>query len=142
MEKRKYLCGGLSDSITSNSHRRSLVFRLLFLPAFVRQALYHCLFITNLSNMGDAGDSNVVHHGIVRYVVTDKSSKPEDRSLFGIAPNTSYAEHELEIRDYRKAEELVKGPEGLDVQGFAYVEHESALSKSDTWFTDRNLEEI
>ncbi|KAF2168949.1 hypothetical protein M409DRAFT_52933 [Zasmidium cellare ATCC 36951] len=82
--------------------------------------------------MGDAGDSDVVHHGVIRYIVSAKDPPPEKRSLFGLAANSSWTDHELAVRDFRKAEELVKGPEGLDVQGFTYIDHESALSKSDT----------
>lgn len=92
--------------------------------------------------MGDAGDSNVVHHGVIRYVVASKTPAPEERSLFAIPPASSSTEHEFAIRDFRKAEELTKGPEGLDVQGFTYIDHESALSKSDTWFEGGNLEDV
>ena len=92
--------------------------------------------------MGDAGTSDVVHHGVIRYMISSKTPSPEERSLFALAACSHFEEHELEVRDFRRAEELVKGPEGLDVQGFTYIDHESALSKADTWFTEQNVEEI
>jgi hypothetical protein len=41
----------------------------------------------------------------------------------------------------RTSNKITKGPDGLDVQGFTYLEHSSALSGED-WFVGTNIEEI
>lgn len=94
--------------------------------------------------MGDAGTatSDIAHCGVIRYVIADKSVSADERALFALAANKSWEEHELEVRDFRKAEDVVKGPEGLDVQGFTYVEHESALSRTDNWYEGRDVEDV
>ena len=78
--------------------------------------------------------------GTVRYNIPDTNVRPEDRGLFS-GPAHSYGEDvEVDLYDPATAPEIVQGPEGLDVQGFTYVKHQSALSE-DEWLMGTNVEE-
>jgi hypothetical protein len=93
--------------------------------------------------MCDARASTVAHHGFIRYTISDNTIPPQERAFYSIPMIKTIADYELEIHDFRRSEDIVKGSKGLDVQGFTVVEHETALSKGDdTWFLERNLEEI
>ncbi|KAF7188080.1 Gibberellin cluster GA4 desaturase [Pseudocercospora fuligena] len=74
--------------------------------------------------------------GFIRFTVPDNSIPPEERGLFGIPGNKLVKEEEIDVIDYRNAtdENVVKEPQGLDVQGFTYVEHFSSLIEGDKWF--------
>ncbi|KAF2645234.1 hypothetical protein P280DRAFT_531225 [Massarina eburnea CBS 473.64] len=78
--------------------------------------------------------------GKVRYNVLDLSVKPEDRGLFS-GPAHKYSEDiEVDLYDPASTPGIVQGPEGLDVQGFTYVKHQSALDV-DEWLHGENPEE-
>ncbi|OAG09721.1 uncharacterized protein CC84DRAFT_1235569 [Paraphaeosphaeria sporulosa] len=78
--------------------------------------------------------------GTVRYNVLDLSVRPEDRGLFS-GPAHKYSEDiEVDLFEPVSSPEIVQGPEGLDVQGFAYVKHRSALDV-DEWMNGENPEE-
>lgn len=81
-----------------------------------------------------------VVRGTVRYNLPDLSVKPEDRGLFS-GPAHKYGEDvEVDLHDPATAPNIVQGPEGLDVQGFTYVKHRSALD-TDDWLEGSNVEE-
>jgi hypothetical protein len=82
-----------------------------------------------------------VVRGTVRYNVPDDSVRPEDRGLFS-GPAHKYAEDvDVDLYDPATTPDIVQGPEGLDVQGFTYVKHRSALTL-DQWMTGHLVEEI
>ncbi|KAK5173939.1 uncharacterized protein LTR77_002620 [Saxophila tyrrhenica] len=77
----------------------------------------------------------------VRYNVPDLSVPPEDRGLFS-GPAHKYGEDvEVDLYDPATVPEIVQGPEGLDIQGFTYVKHRSALN-TDEWLMGSNVEDI
>lgn len=78
--------------------------------------------------------------GTVRYNLPDLSVLPEDRGLFS-GPAHKYGEDvDVDLYDPTAAPEIVQGPAGLDIQGFTYVKHRSALD-ADEWLTGNNVEE-
>lgn len=78
--------------------------------------------------------------GTVRYNEPDTSVRPEDRGLFSGPAHKSGEDVDVNLYDPDTEPEIVKGPEGLDVQGFTYVKHRSALSEDD-WLVGTNVEE-
>lgn len=79
--------------------------------------------------------------GLVRYNLLDLSVRPEDRGLFS-GPAHKYTEDvEVSLYDPTTSPDIVQGPEGLDVQGFTYVKHQSALSVDD-WMNGDNPEDV
>lgn len=78
--------------------------------------------------------------GTVRYNVPDLSVKPEDRGLFSGAAHKFGEDVDVNLYDPETADDIVTGPEGLDVQGFTYVKHQSALGEED-WLVGHNVEE-
>ena len=88
--------------------------------------------------MGSIGNNA---YATLRFVVPDNSVTADERSLFAFPANKEVVEEHLELHDFRTATDVVKGAEGLDVQGFTYINHRSALSDSDEWFTGKNVEE-
>lgn len=86
--------------------------------------------------------SEDIHEGIFRFSVPDLSLSAEERSLFAFPANKEVKEERLRLYDARTDGNLVRGPEGLDVHGFTYINHRSALSDCDQWFTGQNIEEI
>ena len=81
-----------------------------------------------------------VLRGTVRYNVPDLSVRPEDRGLFSGPAHKDGEDVEVDLYDPATAPEIVQGPEGLDVQGFTYVKHRSALG-ADEWLMGNNVEE-
>lgn len=85
--------------------------------------------ISHNSNMEDTQ-----HFAKFRFGVPDFSVPPEDRSLFSFPATTKVVHERIELHDFRTSTEVTKGPEGLDVQGFTYINHRSVLHNSDQWF--------
>jgi hypothetical protein len=79
--------------------------------------------------------------GTVRYNLPDLSVRPEDRGLFSGPAHKSGEDVDVDLYDPTTAPEIVQGPAGLDVQGFTYVKHQSALGV-DEWLEGNNVEEI
>lgn len=79
---------------------------------------------------------------ILRFAEPDLSVPAKDRALFALAANKIVREDTVALNDFRTDERVVKGPEGLDVQGFTYLNHRSALQNSDQWFSGLNVEDI
>lgn len=79
--------------------------------------------------------------GTVRYNVPDLSVKPEDRGLFSGAAHKFGEDVDVDLYDPVSTPDIVSGPEGLDVQGFTYVKHQSALSEDD-WLVGDNVEQM
>lgn len=78
--------------------------------------------------------------GTVRYNLPDLSVPPEDRGLFS-GPAHKYGEDvDVELYDPAADPDIVQGPEGLDVQGFTYINSPSALDENE-WLTGNNVEE-
>ena len=83
-----------------------------------------------------------VQPAILRYIVPDLSVPAKDRSFFAFPANKEVVDTGVQLRDFRTDPDIVRGPAGLDVQGFTYIAHESALAKSDGWYEGQNVEEI
>lgn len=81
-----------------------------------------------------------IARGTVRYNLPDTSVRPEDRGLFSGPAHKSGEDVEVDLFDPVSTPEIVQGPEGLDVQGFTYVKHKSALDE-DEWLMGNNVEE-
>lgn len=78
----------------------------------------------------------------LRFSIPDFSVPAEERSLFAFAAPKGVVDLKIPLRDARTDTDMVKGPAGLDAQGFAYVKHRSALSNSDRWFVGQDFEDI
>lgn len=84
--------------------------------------------------------SSTAVRGTVRYNLPHLSVRAEDRGLFS-GPAHKYGEDvEVDLYDPVASPEIVQGPEDLDVQGFTYVKHRSALGTED-WLAGNNVEE-
>jgi hypothetical protein len=81
-------------------------------------------------------------HGLLRFGVPDQSVGPEGRGLFAFPANKEIIEERLQLHDARTSPDIVRGAGGLDVQGFAYVNHTSKLAEKGDWFEGNNVEDI
>ncbi|CAK3795458.1 Hypothetical predicted protein [Lecanosticta acicola] len=79
--------------------------------------------------------------GLFRFAVPDFSVPAEDRMFYPSPASKEVSDQNLELHDFRTSNEIVKGPRGLDIQGFTYVEHQSALAE-DAWFAEGNIENV
>lgn len=79
-------------------------------------------------------------YGIFKYGIPT-SQPATERSLYTFPEFPSIKYEKQLLHDYRESTDIVKGPAGLDVQGFTFVEHESALSGED-WFDREKLEGV
>lgn len=77
--------------------------------------------------------------GTVRYNLPDLTVRPEDRGLFSGPAHKSGEDVDVNLYDPVQAPEIIQGPEGLDVQGFTYVKHQSTLDEND-WLVGTNVE--
>ena len=80
--------------------------------------------------------------GTLRFGIPDDSVKAEDRAFFATPQVKSFVLQDVELHDFHNDPGVVKGPEGLDVQGFTFIQHHSKIADSDRLFNDRNIEEI
>lgn len=80
--------------------------------------------------------------GVVRYNIPDFSVPAEERCTFAFAAPKDVADLSVPLRDARTDPDIVKGPAGIDVQGFTLIKHRSALHNSDRWFTGQDFEEV
>ena len=81
------------------------------------------------------------HYGLLRFANPDLSIPASERGLFSPPANKEVVEAKLPLHDLRTSPSIIQGPAGLDVQGFAYIQHQSALS-DETWFSGTNIEDI
>ena len=79
--------------------------------------------------------------GLIRYCLPDLGLPAAERSFYSFPANKLVKEEWQQLNDYRNALEVVKGPRGLDIQGFTYVKHTSSLS-TDKLLTGRNAEDV
>ncbi|KAK4505488.1 hypothetical protein PRZ48_003451 [Zasmidium cellare] len=79
-------------------------------------------------------------YGIFKYGYPT-SQPPSERSLYTFPEFHSIVEEKQILHDFRDSPDIVKGPAGLDVQGFTYVDHQSALDGED-WFDHEKLEKV
>lgn len=78
--------------------------------------------------------------GTVRYNLPDLSVRPEDRGLFSGPAHKFGEDVDVDLFNPELSDEIIQGPEGLDVQGFTYVKHKSVLG-TDDWLKGNNVEE-
>lgn len=78
--------------------------------------------------------------GTIRYNLPDLTVRPEDRGLFSGPAHSSGEDVEVDLYDPTSSSEIIQGPEGLDIQGFTYVQHKSVLD-AEEWLTGNNVEE-
>ena len=92
-----------------------------------------------MGSLGPMGQS-----AILRYIVPDLSVPAKDRSFFAFPANKEVVDTEVQLRDLRtdSDSDIVRGSAGLDVQGFTYVNHESALAQLEGWYEGKNVEEV
>lgn len=79
--------------------------------------------------------------GIFRYVEADLSMPASERGIYAPPAPKCIREETLQLLNFRTSKDVVKGGEGLDVQGFTYVNHSSALSRDD-FFQGTNAEDV
>lgn len=82
------------------------------------------------------------HYATFRYDIPDNSLSPDERALFAPPAAKKVVKERLELLNFWTSPEVVKGADGLDVQGFTYVEHQSALESADRWLTGTDIEEV
>lgn len=78
----------------------------------------------------------------MRFKIPDSSITSQDRGLYALAAPKEVHDLKIPLHDARTDTNIVKDPVGLDTQGFAYVDHHSALDDSDRWFIGQDFEEI
>ncbi|KAK6851855.1 hypothetical protein PG995_011980 [Apiospora arundinis] len=67
-------------------------------------------------------------HGVFTFVEPDLSVSAHDRPMFAAPDTKTSVEEKLVLHDFRTATDVVGGAEGLDVQGFTFIKHKTALS--------------
>lgn len=72
----------------------------------------------------------------------DTSIGHEKRGLYSFAPRKEARIVTVELNDARTDTRIAGGSDGLDVQGFAYIQHRSALQGPDSFLLGRNIEDI
>ena len=77
----------------------------------------------------------------LRFLELDLTHPASERGPFAFQRAKKESRDGLQLRDFRTAADVVKGRKGLDVQGFTYITHRSALSE-DQWITGQNVEQI
>ena len=75
-----------------------------------------------------------------RYMEPDDSITAEERCLYLFPAAKVVKDVTHKLHDIRTSSDIEQGPEGLDVQGFTYLKHDSALS-GEQFYEGRNVEE-
>lgn len=79
--------------------------------------------------------------GIFRFVEPDLTIPAQDRAIFANPRPKHLVQLELPLHDIRTSNKITSGSAGLDVQGFTYLHHVSALSP-EQMLTGRNAEDL
>lgn len=78
-------------------------------------------------------------HGVIRYSEPDDSIPASERSFYSFPASRLVEDHTHKLHDLRQPP--IKPGTGLDVQGFTWVQHKSALA-GEEWFQGRNIEDV
>lgn len=79
--------------------------------------------------------------GTLRFSEPDLSVSAAERALYTFPATKRFTDEAVQLHDFNAADELTKGAEGIDVQGFSYIKHRSIITEEDEWFTGQNVEE-
>lgn len=80
-------------------------------------------------------------HGVFTFVEPDLSISAHDRPMFAAPETKNSVEEKLVLHDFRTATDVVRGAEGLDVQGFTFINHTSGLS-TERLLNGTNIEDV
>lgn len=80
-------------------------------------------------------------HGVFTFVEPDLSIPATERPMFAAPETKNSVEEKLVLHDFRKATDVVRGAEGLDVQGFTFINHKSALD-TELLLTGTNIDTV
>lgn len=73
--------------------------------------------------------------------IPDNSIPPGKRGFFSFTSRTDFETRHVRLHNYRTSQDIVPGPEGLDVQGFVSVRHRFSLD-SDELMKGENVENV
>lgn len=79
---------------------------------------------------------------ILHFGVPDFSVPAEERGFFAFPAYESVSKVTIPLHDARTDSDITGGPEGLDAQGFTYLNHRSVLADNDRWFEGDNIEKF
>lgn len=82
-----------------------------------------------------------IQTAIFRFVEPDLTVPAYDRAIFANPRAKQIEQLELPLHDFRTSTEVARGTDGLDLQGFTYIEHDSCLTP-DEMLAGRHAEEI
>ena len=80
--------------------------------------------------------------GTVRYAIPENDDGLEERSIFAFPAKKHIEDREVRLYDMRTDPHFVPGPEGVDAQGFTYINHRSCLSDDYRWFEEGVMEKF
>lgn len=80
-------------------------------------------------------------YGLFTFVEPDLSIPAKDRPMFAAPETKTSVEEKLVLHDFRTATDVVRGAEGLDAQGFTFINHTSALS-TERLLNGTNIEDV
>lgn len=66
-------------------------------------------------------------YGIFQFVEPDLSVPAAERPMFAAPAIKTAVDEKLVLHDFRTATDVKKGVEGLDTQGFTFLEHKSSI---------------
>lgn len=80
-------------------------------------------------------------YGVFTFVEPDLSIPATERPMFAAPETKNSVEEKLVLHDFRTATDVVRGAEGLDAQGFTFINHKSALD-TELLLTGTNIETV
>ena len=89
--------------------------------------------------MGAAPHSSA--YGVFRFLEPDLSVPAQERAIFAGPASKDVREERIELHDFRTSTNVAREGRGLDVQGFTYVNHTSALTPDEMLYGS-NAEDI
>lgn len=80
-------------------------------------------------------------YGVFTFVEPDLSIPAHERPMFAAPETKTSVEEKLVLHDFRTATDIVRGAEGLDAQGFTFINHTSSLS-TERLLHGTNIEDV
>lgn len=80
-------------------------------------------------------------YGVFTFVEPDLSIPAHERPMFAAPETKTSVAEKLVLHDFRTATDIARGAEGLDVQGFTFINHTSALS-TERLLNGTNIEDV
>lgn len=99
------------------------------------------IVICTLPNIYSFPIQHIMAGATISHSVADDTVPASERAFYSFTGSSVVKSRHTELHDYRSSSDVLHGPEGLDAQGFTYVERDFSLNSMEL-LEGHNIEDI